>query len=357
MAEITETGWSDVAWVSAPDAMALSDSVGIVLLANQAYCDLYGYDMDEVVGASFAVIFPPEQRRAAVETYQAVFASHGATPMHETLIVRKDGTERFVQARATVIVHPRRGPALLSVIRDITDRRVSERLQREFLALASHELKNPLAAIFGFAQVLQRRGAYDEKLIARIVSQAAHMDRLLDDLLDVARLESGRIEIVAAPMNLVEIVRSCTEQAQIRTDLHTVRLETTTERLDGRWDASRVRQVLDNLLSNAIKYSPAGGEIVVRVEIVEQAAQVSVQDLGVGIPAEALDQIFTRFYRTEDASAGPPGFGIGLYVASSIVELHGGSIEVVSQPGLGSTFSFTLPRETASDDDKPRHSH
>jgi PAS domain S-box-containing protein len=349
MAKTTGAGWPTLVWEAAPDAMVLSDPDGIVLLANQAYCDLYGYAMHEVVGTSFAIIFPPEQRSQALETYRAVFAGRASTPTHETQIVRKDGTERFVQARASVVVHPRHGPALLSIIRDITERRVSERLQREFLALASHELKNPLSAISGFAQLLQRRGTYDERLIGRIVSQAAHMDRLLDDLLDVARLETGRLEIVAAPMDLVEIVRSCTEQAQIRADRHTVRLEAGTARLDGVWDSDRVRQVLDNLLSNAIKYSPTGGEVVVRVEVVKQEARVSVQDSGVGIPAEALDQIFTRFYRTDDAAAGPAGFGIGLYVARSIVELHGGRIAVASYPGHGSTFSFTLPVQTPPD--------
>ena len=349
MVEMTGPGWPDLVWASAPDAMVLSDADGIVLLANQAYCDLYGYAIHEVVGVSFAIIFPPEQRSQALDIYRAVFAGRASTPTHETQIVRKDGTERFVQARAFVVVHPRHGPALLSIIRDITERRVSERLQREFLALASHELKNPLSAIFGFAQLIQRSGTYDERLIGRIVSQAAHMDRLLDDLLDVARLESGRLEIVAAPMDLVEVVRSCTEQAQIRTDVHTIRFETTTNQVDGRWDADRLRQVLDNLLSNAIKYSPDGGEIVVRVEVVKQEAQVSVQDSGVGIPAEALDQIFTRFYRTGDAAAGPAGFGIGLYVARSIVELHGGRIAVASHPGHGSTFSVTLPVKAPPD--------
>ena len=338
-----EAGWTGLAWESAPDAMVLSDPDGVVLMANPAYCELYGYSREEVVDHSFTIIFPPAQRDAALEHYRAVFAGHERTPTHETRIVRKDGTERFVQARAVVVSHERRGRVLLSIIRDITERRTSERLQREFLALASHELKNPLAAISGFAQLLQRRGIYDERATARIISQAAHMDRLLDDLLDVARLESGQLDITRAPMDLVEVVRACTEQVQAQAQAHTLRFETATEQLEGSWDTLRLRQVLDNLLSNAIKYSPDGGEITVRVEEAGHDARVSVRDRGAGILPEALSLIFDRFYRTEHAAAGPEGFGIGLYVAKSIVELHGGRIAVTSELGHGSTFSFTLP--------------
>jgi two-component system phosphate regulon sensor histidine kinase PhoR len=333
------------AWDSAPDAMVLSDADGVLLLANAAYCNLYGYEREEVVGRSFAIIFPPEERDAALKQYRAVFAALSDAPApatHETRIVRKDRTERTVQARAAVI--ERGGErALLSIIRDISERRASERLQREFLALASHELKNPLAAILGYADLLQRRGVYDERAASRIASQAAHMDRLLDDLLDVARLESGRLDISPAPMDLVDLARTCMEQAQERTAAHALRCEAATERLEGTWDAHRLRQVLDNLISNAIKYSPDGGEVVVRVEAAGLDARVSVSDLGVGIPPDALGLVFDRFYRSEDAASRAAGFGIGLYVARSIVELHGGRIEVSSEIGRGSTFSFILP--------------
>lgn len=327
--------------------MVLSDADGIVLMVNAAYCELYGYEMHEVVGQIFSIIFPLEQREAALSQYRAVFNGHVNTATHETRIVRKDGSERSVQARAVVIEHADAGRALLSIIRDITERRASERLQREFLALASHELKNPLASIQGFAEFMRRSGKHDRRMMSRIVSQAIHMNRLLDDLLDVARLESGRLDVVMAQMDLVELARLCTEHAQSRTETHTLQFEATTDSLEGNWDAHRLRQVLDNLLSNAIKYSPDGGDISVRVEAEQSEARVTVRDEGIGIPPTALSRIFDRFYRNESA-AHLDGFGIGLYVAKSIIDLHGGTIGAASEPGRGTTFSFTLPFTVAS---------
>ena len=338
-----DEAWLHLVWESAPDAMALSDPEGIVLMANPAYSELYGYDTDEVVGRSFAIIFPPEVREQALDHYRAVFEGTSGTPTHEVVIRRKDGSERFVQARAEVIVRDGQRRAMLSIIRDITERRVTERMQREFLAMASHELKNPLTMVKGFAQLMRRRGAYNERAVESIISQAEHMDRLLGDLLDVARLESGRLEIVRAPVDLVELVRACTERARWQAGDPTLRFEASTERLDGTWDADRLRQVIDNLLSNAVKYSPDGGEIIVRVEAAGPLARVSVRDHGVGIPAAALGSIFDRFYRAADAADGAAGFGIGLFVAKSIVDLHGGQIDVTSEPGRGSKFTVSLP--------------
>jgi len=340
--------WLRSVWDAAPDAMVLSDAAGIVLLANPAYCELYGYSPEEIIGESFAIIFPPEQRDGALEQYRRVFGGAVSVPMHETEIVRKDGTERFVQARATVIVEAGHPWALLSIIRDITERRAAERTQREFLALASHELKNPLSSVLGYAQLMQRRGEYDELALTRIVSQAAHMDRLLGDLLDMARLQSGRLGILPVSMDLVALARACADQARSQTERHRIRFEGATVPLTGDWDADRLRQVIDNLLTNAIKYSPDGGEIVVRVEEVGPVARVSVHDHGIGIPATMLNSIFEPFYRTKAAGERATGFGIGLCVAKSIVELHGGQIEVTSEPGRGSTFGFTLPRSTVA---------
>src|SRR4051794_32228364 len=176
-------------WDSGPDAMVLSDAEGIVRMANPAYSTLYGYEPDEVLGHSFALIFPSEQRRWAQEQYRVVFDGGRATPMHETWIRRKDGTSRFVQARAEVIIRDGQPRAMLSVVRDITERWEREQTQREFLAVASHELRNPLAVINGVTQLMRRRGAYDEGALERIVAQVAHMERLLGDLLGVATIE------------------------------------------------------------------------------------------------------------------------------------------------------------------------
>jgi signal transduction histidine kinase len=158
------------------------------------------------------------------------------------------------------------------------------------------------------------------------------------------------LELIRGPVDLVTLVRSCTEQLRSQTERHAIRLEIGRARIDGIWDADRLRQVIDNLLSNAIKYSPNDGEIVVRVEAIVSVARVSIRDHGVGIPEDALDRIFDRFYRADGPTTEANGFGIRLFVAKSIVELHEGRIDVTSTPGSGSTFSFTLPVSPQQDD-------
>ena len=331
-------------WDSAPDAMVLSDAEGIVWMANPAYCALYGYSPEEIIGHSFALIFPPEQRPSALDQYRIVFEGGNATPLHETWIRRKDGTSRYVQARAEVIVQDGQPRAMLSIIRDITEHWAREQALRDFLAVTSHELRNSLTIINGGGQLMRRRGVYDERALERIISQATHMQRLLGDLLEVANPEAGRMHIVRGPVDLVALARSCAEQAGSQTERHSIRVEPDGAQIEGMWDGDRLRQVIDNLLSNAIKYSPGGGEVVVRVDDLGADVRLSVRDCGVGIPSEAVGRIFDRFYRAEGAAAAASGFGIGLFVAQSIVELHDGRMAVESAPGHGSTFSFTLPR-------------
>ena len=250
---------------------------------------------------------------------------------------------RFVQARAEVIVQDGQPRAMLSIIRDITERWMKERTQRDFLAMTSHELRNSLTIISGIAQLMRRRGVYDERALERIVSQAAHMERLLGDMLEVASLEAGRWSWYGVPSTWWRSSAPAWSRLGRRPTGTPSVSRATCDRIDGIWDADRLRQVVDNLLSNAIKYSPDGGEIVVRVEEIEAD--------GAGVdprprrryPRGSAGADLRPLLSAEGAATETNGFGIGLFVAKSIVELHGGHIDVASEHGRGSTFSFTLP--------------
>ena len=229
-----------------------------------------------------------------------------------------------------------------------------DRLKAEFISIATHELKTPINVIGGYAELLET-GAYgampdkQREVTASIREQTHALTRLVNQLLDMSRLEAGglRVEVEEASLAalLDELRRSFEPQArQRRIDL-VVRVEPSTPRAVP-LDAARVRdQLLGNLLSNALKFTPAGGRIRLRASGAPDAAVIEVSDTGVGIPPEKLPHIFDKFYQV-GADARSKGAGLGLSIAREIVEAHGGRIDVESAPGRGTTFRIALPLRT-----------
>jgi signal transduction histidine kinase len=209
----------------------------------------------------------------------------------------------------------------------------------------THDLKTPLTSIKGLAQLMLRRQEYSAPSLVTIVSQSNHLERLINDLLDVARMEAGRLDLQLAPVDLGDVARQAVNQAQATTSRHMIRAEIIEQPIVHEWDGDRLGQVLQNLLTNAIKYSPDGGEIVVRVEDDpgHREARFAVSDCGIGIPREALPRLFSRFYRVDESLTSGDGLGLGLYICRSLVEAHGGRIEVDSASGCGSSFTVRLP--------------
>ena len=239
---------------------------------------------------------------------------------------------------------------LLSVAANHTavmvQRQRHEQRQREFVAMVAHDLKNPLTTIKGYAQLLRRRGAYDERVVETIVAQADRLERLIDDLRDVARIEAGGLVLRRAETDLAALVRGCVEEAQALSGAHAIRLDMPPAPIVGRWDAGRLAQVMGNLLDNAIKYSPRGGEIKVAITAGGDAVQVTVADAGIGMAPEVAARVFERFYRAPGGEATDrKGLGLGLFISKAVVEAHGGRIAVEATPDTGSTFRVTLPRE------------
>ena len=215
--------------------------------------------------------------------------------------------------------------------------------------MVTHDLKTPLTSIKGLAQLMLRRQAFNPQALETIVGQSNHLERLINDLLDVARMEAGRLDLQLAPVDLGQLAQLATAQAQATTTRHTIRVEIAEQPMIHAWDGDRIRQILINLLTNAIKYSPDGGEVVVRVadDPEGQQATVSVIDGGLGIAPDILPRLFSRFYRAEASLTAGEGLGLGLYISRSLVVAHGGRIWVDSTPGAGSTFTFTLPYDVS----------
>jgi len=227
----------------------------------------------------------------------------------------------------------------------------ASRHKSEFLASMSHELRTPLNAIIGFSQVMRQRlfGEINEKqeeYLDDILSSGNHLLALINDVLDLSKVEAGQVELELAPFSLRETLERGVVMVRERATEDGVDLSVLiapgVDVVTG--DERRVRQVVFNLLSNAVKFTPSGGSVVVAAEQYDGVVEVSVADTGPGIAPEDLERIFDEFQQTEVGLAQREGTGLGLALSRRLVELHGGRLRVESAPGSGSRFAFTLPR-------------
>ncbi len=222
--------------------------------------------------------------------------------------------------------------------------------REQFLGMVTHEIKGVLTVLSGYTQLIAgpegRRPDIVERLAVAVPPQMQRLARLVNDLQDLSRIERGSFEIHRGRCDLAELARSVVEEQRSATRRHRILLESEVEVLCGPWDRDRLAQVLSNLVRNAVNYSPAGGDVTVRVAVLEGQARVSVSDQGVGIALEDLPRLFKPYSRLERTRE-VKGTGLGLLISKAIVEAHGGEIDVQSQPGRGSTFTFTLPMEGA----------
>jgi two-component system OmpR family sensor kinase len=222
--------------------------------------------------------------------------------------------------------------------------------RQEFLTVVSHELKTPVAVIKAYGEVLARRGELaewppqDRRVVQRIREQADRMLAMIEQLLDLRRIESGVLSLELGRFDLAAMVRRAAEVIQATTDRHRLVVDTPPE-LAVRADRRRVEEVITNLLENAVKYSPAGGRIAVALCAEGGTAHLAIADEGIGIPPQELDRIFARFYQVGAGTydKGHLGLGLGLYIAREIVESHGGRIWAESEPNRGATFHVLLP--------------
>lgn len=275
-------------------------------------------------------------------------------------LARKDRTGRIVPTLQTfsVLLDESGKPiGIASLSKDIQQQKDAERQAREavirrdeFLAMLSHELRNPLGAVLNASELMSRdtTGEAAASLASGVIlRQSRQMARLLDDLLDVSRVTQGKIEIRKKVIELAAIVRDALEAVRPEIDdrRHAVELQLPEESLYVEGDSSRLLQILENLLGNAAKYTPTGGRIVISMRRQGNDAVISVQDNGEGIPPEMLNAIFELFVQGPKSLARTEGgMGIGLSLARVLVELHGGSLSAESAgKGQGSTFTVRLP--------------
>jgi signal transduction histidine kinase len=234
------------------------------------------------------------------------------------------------------------------IVSDITERKWLEQQKEDFLSIASHELKTPVTSIKAYGQLLERSlketDDNDNSSLAQMLNaQVSRLNSLISDLLDTTKITEGQLVLELESIDVTELIRFIVaEFRQIARDHELVMACESPVQIHA--DRKRIEQVITNLLSNAVKYSPEGGLVSVGCQVGKTDVKISIADNGIGIPAEAQDKIFNRFFRVKhDRTNMLPGMGLGLYICAGIIHRHGGTIEVKSKPGGGSIFYFTLP--------------
>jgi signal transduction histidine kinase len=229
----------------------------------------------------------------------------------------------------------------------------ASRHKSEFLATMSHELRTPLNAIIGFSQVLKQQmyGPLNERqadYIDDVLSSGQHLLNLINDILDLAKVEAGRMELQLSTFELPELLENAASMVRERATRQGIGLIVATDDSVGgmEGDERKVKQILFNLLSNAVKFTPSGGKVTLAARASEEQVVIAVHDTGIGVSADELDKIFEEFYQV-GASRTQEGTGLGLALTRRLVELHGGQLTVESEPGVGSTFTVTIPRHHA----------
>jgi two-component system phosphate regulon sensor histidine kinase PhoR len=337
---------------SALDLGYLADLVGVgtlrvgddlvVELANRAAHALLGRPIGGLVGHS-AIEALGDHRLEAVVT------SARETGFGEVEAIGRDPAAR------TLVVRARRSPVqgIWVTIDDVSELRRLQRIRAEFIDNLAHELRTPLANVRLLAETLSRDSEQAElperlrRSVAQIDVESGHLAQMVNELLDLSRIEQGNARLELEDVALEPVVAGTIERLRLFAERQDVTLATDlSEPLPPvRADPERIAQVLMNLLHNAVKFSPQGGRVTVSAAAEAEGVTVSVRDEGVGIPERELERIFERFYKVDRARVrGKGGTGLGLAIARHIVESHGGRIRAESEEEVGSTFSFTIPR-------------
>lgn len=349
-------------------AIIMLDADGNVRTWNAGAELIKGYTANEILGRHFSAFYPAEAIERGWPAHELTVASERGRFEDEGWRLRRDGT-RFWASVIITALHDTEGKlaGFAKVTRDITDRQRLEALTQttremtEFLAMLSHELRNPLAPIRNAVAVLEMQASEDPtvKWSREVISrQTAHMSRLVDDLLDVSRITSGKIVLAREPMDLRPLVAHAFEAAlpQTAERNHVLNVSLPEHPVVINGDPTRLTQVVTNLISNAIKYTPPGGRISLTLRTEGKNAILQVSDSGVGLRQDQLERVFELFAQGERSLArSEGGLGVGLTLVRRLAEMHGGGAVAQSNgPGLGSTFEVCLPLDDSGGELAPQ---
>ncbi|HEY0739702.1 MAG TPA: GAF domain-containing protein [Herpetosiphonaceae bacterium] len=354
-----ETGKNRAILESVAEGVLVLDEQHTVLLYNRAATEVLQISEEVMIGRSLDRIAEygsdPEERQRALLLYDALSEGvSGARRLHGPVHTQVELRGQTIDATFAPVTTPdgeRIGVA--AVLRDITREIESDKAKREFISTVSHELRTPLTSVKGYVDLLMLGTAgqindMQKNFLQVVKSNADRLNALVEDLLEISRLENGKVTLNVKKVNVADLINDIV--ASLRTETERKRMKLAIEIQPAlptiEADNKRISQVLTNLISNAHKYTREEGSITIRAFLTGPMVQVDVVDTGVGIPPEELPKMFSRFFRANNSLKDEVGgTGLGLSIAKSFVELHGGDMWVTSELDVGSTFSFTVPIE------------
>ncbi len=368
---------------AAPDAILEVDAAGRIVLLNQTAERMFGYSREELLGLNVETLVPSTMR-GGHDRHRASYTANPQTrPMGTGLELkaqRKDGT--LFPVEISLSPNPTdEGLRVIALVRDTSERKQAEdrlravreqytaelsakneqlearnrevekanRLKSEFLASMSHELRTPLHTILGFSELLAEEAegplnAKQKRFLGHVLQDSRHLLELINEVLDLSKIESGRLELQLEPFDFSDCVEEVVAAIRNQSEEKRIRLENRNiYRGPLNADRLRVKEVLYNLLSNAIKFTEIDGSVWVESLAQNGFLQITVGDTGIGIVPEEQEAVFEKFYQVADTHGMRAGTGLGLSITKSLIELHGGTIWVESQLAQGSRFIFTLP--------------
>lgn len=332
---------------SSDDAIISKSIDGYITSWNRGAERLYGYTAEEIIGKPVSILMPPEKKDdfpyIMKQLHEGKKVEH-----YETERMTKDGKKLHV----SITVSPIRDShgniiGASKIARDITERIENERRREEFVSTASHELKTPITSQKAFGELLERiidKNGYTElkPYIKKINQQTAKLTKLIEDLVELSRVQTGMLRMDITQFNFEEFIDEVIEETQLISKHTIVKKGKANILIKG--DRERIGQVLTNLLANAMKYSPKADKVIVKKQLKANSVIISIQDFGIGIPKDYHTKIFEKFFRVSDVIEKTyPGMGIGLHLCQEIIHRHNGEIWVDSEKGKGSTFYFSLP--------------
>ncbi len=332
---------------SVADPLIVTDPVHRIIMMNRAAEEMLGICLFESLGLPLEDVLSDQRLLRELQATLAV-ENHGGRV--DFSVPAPDGGTWIYQGRTSALCdQDGQVKGMITIMQNVTRDREIDRMKSEFVSTAAHELQTPLAAIIGFSELLlSQKGALspeDERAsLTYIFDKADLLSKIVDDLLDISRIESGRpLEIFVDGFNFSNLVEQVVKPYRARQGLHQFEVYLPEEPVEIVADKRKLEQVLDNILSNAFKYSPQGGLVRLSVRCNEVSCQVSVEDQGIGMNAEQKKRIFDKFYRGDASNTSIGGTGLGMSITRHFVEAHDGRIWVDSEPGLGTKVSLEIP--------------
>jgi PAS domain S-box-containing protein len=346
---------------SSPRGLAEVDAELQFMEGNSRLASLLAIEEAELRGRRLTAFFDDHDVAEIVFEFKRLIDGTVGTIESDDLAIRSDAARIWLHWRATA-VRRRNGSFehFVMTFEDSTQKHLAEaaahanlaelekldRMKTEFTSMVSHEFRTALTGIQGMSELINGGAMKPDEVheySGYIFQEAERVNRLITDMLDLDRLEAGKMQLQLAMMDLNAVVEGVAARSSVVSSKHRIRTELEANLPTVMGDADRLVQVVTNLVSNAIKYSPVGGEILMSTRLVNGAVDVSVRDHGVGIPADFVDRLFGRFERYEKSPSKVIGTGLGLAIARQIIEMHSGKIWVESAEGGGSAFHFTIP--------------